>query len=562
MTTQGAYQYLEDQDRSWPITHDTTTHNETSKHSTKRPAAFYISFVSLCVISFLTALDAVIVASSLSEIAKSLDATSEAAFWCGTGFLITQAVTPPVYAALSEGFGRKVCILTALMIFLLASVLCGAARSIAWLIAARAMQGLGAGGLNVTSNIIVTDMVGLRDRGKFTGMFALTSALGLLSGSLVGSSIAEFASWRWIFYINIPICLIPLAGLFFFLRLQQVKAPVIATLKRIDWIGILLLTLSSLSFLLGVTTGGILQPWGDARTIVPLVLGILGFVGFVFYEKLYAKIPLIQLRIFTRRTPAAGYVTTFAHGFIVWSISYLLNIYFTGAIGHTMFRAAVDTLPGAILAPAAAITGFLLSWTKRFQKIIWVSWIFIVCGLSGLTTFRPSSPAGAQYGIQVIVALGAGAIFPARMLAIQSDQLDEDVPMATSFVIFIMGLGQAFGVGISGAVFQNRWDALVKEILQSGMLKGYIIMGDEAQSAVLMLGKLPKDVEEIYRNTAAKALEASWMLLAIIAGVAFLTSLFMKNLTLDKDSKTTQKFLTDTRNESSSSETDLLVSRA
>lgn len=154
-----------------------------------------------------------------------------------------------------------------------------------------------------------------------------------------------------------------------------------------------------------------------------------------------------------------------------------------------------------------------------------------------MATLRANSSPAAQFGFQVITAIGSGALFPSRMLAVQADQDENDLPMAVSFVVFIMGLGQAFGVGVGGQAFQSQWDALVEQAQKvPGKLPAqFVIPGSDAQSAAFIFDAFPQDIQILYRDINAKALSTVWIVLATAAGVAFLSSLFMKDLTLDKN---------------------------
>ncbi|PNP83704.1 hypothetical protein FNYG_02921 [Fusarium nygamai] len=544
-------------DDDWnQLFHDEHEGSRPTKKSQARYKRFWGVMSCISVLTFITSVDGVVVASVLPKISEELDATTETAFWCGTGFLMTQAIVPPLYGSFSEVFGRKACILVAVGVFLIASILFATAQNIAWLVAARVAQGIGAGGLVALSPVIVTDMVDLRDRAKYSGSFSLVGALGLIAGNFIGPAFAEHISWRWVFWINVPLCIGSAAGLFFCLRLQSTKKRFAETARTMDWLGMVIMVVAVTLLLTGITTGGVLSPWRSAQTIGFITGGVVGVFVFVVHEGCYAKMPFFPLRIFGNRTAASAFSTIFMHGYVVWTLSYVVILYFLGSRGHNLSQSAIDTLPSTgTLAPFAALAGFLISYTKRFQKVIWASWAISISGCILLSLMKAESPLAAQYGPQILVSLGLGPLFPARMMAVQASAAPDDVPIATSSVAFIMGLGQAFGVGVSGSVFQNTWNVLLESRMskvefpaKSGKFSipdKYVIRGNEAQDAAFLYnhGDFPQELQHFYRSLNSDSIGRVMLTLTAISGVAFLLSLLMENLSLDKDSHSSQKFV-------------------
>ncbi|KAG0649489.1 Efflux pump FUS6 [Hyphodiscus hymeniophilus] len=209
---------------------------------------FYLAFACLCICVYVAILDTVIIGYALPAIAVDLKTTSSQAYWCGTAYLISQTVVQPLYGSFSNIFGRKVCLMTALFLFTVASFLCAVAPDVRWLIGSRVMQGLESGGINVLVNVITADMVPIRDRGKYMGFTSLTGALGLVSGVVFGSVLAQKVSWRMVFYLNIPICIPTMVGISLFLNLKRPEK-VEEKLNQIDFVGVLGLTVSLVSTL-------------------------------------------------------------------------------------------------------------------------------------------------------------------------------------------------------------------------------------------------------------------------------------------------------------------------
>lgn len=195
---------------SSPCETSTTLPKDVKPKTETKSLAFILAFASIMASNFISIMDTVIVATALPAIAHGLNAKSNQAYWLGSGFLFAQAVSQPLYGTMSSVFGRKPCFVFSMALFTVASVFCATAQNVAWLIGARVFQGLGSGGILVVGSIIITDMVSLHERGKYIGILAFASALGLVSGILMGAAIGGLASWRM--YVVLPPFLFPFCG--------------------------------------------------------------------------------------------------------------------------------------------------------------------------------------------------------------------------------------------------------------------------------------------------------------------------------------------------------------
>jgi hypothetical protein len=232
--------------------------------------------------------------------------------------------------------------------------------------------------------MIITDMVSLRERAKYIGILSLASAIGLVSGIMMGAGIAGRASWRMsvlpnnninllthktrIFYINLPLCVPAIAGIYFFINLETGPLSILEKLKRVDWVGVVVLTGSLIALLYGITSGGVIHSWDSGAVIASIVIASFGLVLFLFYEHKYAKEPMIPLRIFASRTAAAAFVASFSLGFDLWAMQYYLIQYVSSlsynSAGTQTLRATYSfLLPNDILwlAPVCQFS-LALSW--------------------------------------------------------------------------------------------------------------------------------------------------------------------------------------------------------
>ncbi|OJD13743.1 hypothetical protein AJ78_05835 [Emergomyces pasteurianus Ep9510] len=522
--------------------------NISSTEKPKKSPAFYMSVFWLCLISVITSLDSVIITAIIPSVAKDLTGTTVQLFWCGTGFLLAQTVTIPLYGSFSDIFGRKWAINLALVIFTFGSILCATAKHMQWLVAARAVQGLGAGGNLSLVSVIISDITSLQERGSYMSLISLAWAVGTIAGVPIGGAIGERTTWRWAFWINVPICVVSIVGLTVSLRFKSAKTTLRAKIARIDFSGIFVFLGSTTSFLLGLTTGGTLHPWGSARVLVPLIIGVVGWGLFIYIELKHSREPMIPLRVFHDRTAATGgYSSVFFHGLILWSLSYYIIIFFLGATQHGLLHSAVETLPGsALVAPFSITAGIIMTKTLRVQKIIWAGWIIMTIGTGLNALLKPRSNGGILYGVRTIMPIGAGLLFPTTVVAVQSVQKGEDVGIATSVQVFARSLGQAFGVALGAVIFQNEFDRRVRRAVAAGGLMGtdprMRIPGSQADAAFDLIKTFPESVREAYRYVYADSLRTIWYVLTGISGFAFLVSLAMRDESLNKETKGRHQF--------------------
>ncbi|EER42825.1 conserved hypothetical protein [Histoplasma capsulatum H143] len=522
---------------------------ETSTEISKKSPAFYLSVFWLCLVSVITSLDSVIITAIIPSVAKDLPGTTMQLFWCGTGFLLAQTVTIPIYGSFSDIFGRKWALNLALIIFTFGSILCATAKHMQWLLAARAVKGLGAGGNLSLVSVIISDMTTLQERGSYMSLISLAWAVGTIAGVPIGGAIGERATWRWAFWINVPICVISIVGLTISLRLKTAETTLRAKISRIDFPGIFVFLGSTTSFLVGLTTGGTLYPWGSAKVLVPLIVGVAGWALFIHIEFKYPREPMIPLRVFHDRTAATGgYSSVFFHGLILWSLSYYIIIFFLGVTQHGLLHSAVETLPGsAFIAPFSIAAGIIMTKTLRVQKIIWTGWAIMTVGTGLNALLKPHSNGGILYGVRIIMPIGAGLLFPTTTVAVQCVQKGEDVGIATSVQVFARSLGQAFGVALGAVIFQNEFDRHASQAAATGGLIGsgnanMVIHGSQADAAFDLIKTFPENVQEVYRYVYADSLRTVWYVLTGISGFAFLVSLAMRDESLDKDAKGRHQF--------------------
>ncbi|CRK20251.1 hypothetical protein BN1723_017855, partial [Verticillium longisporum] len=285
---------------------------------------FFLAFAALSILMLAVALDATSLGVALPIMSTELGGTALQAFWSGTSYLLASTVLQPSFASMSAIVGRKYVVYVSCLLFTVGSIICAVAQNFTVLLIGRSIQGIGGGGIIALSEVIVTDLVPLAVRGQWLSILSAMWAIGTVAGPLMGAGFAQHATWRWIFWINLPLMAVGLLMIYFFLNQTELPGDLRTKLARFDWFGSFLFTAGSTILLFGISTGGVMYDWGSFRTLLPLILGILTLPVFAYWELHWAKEPIIDRGIFRNWTMIANYIMTVFHGMILWSLIYFL----------------------------------------------------------------------------------------------------------------------------------------------------------------------------------------------------------------------------------------------
>ncbi|KAI1159040.1 MFS transporter [Nemania serpens] len=242
---------------------------ETLSTQRKKPLQFYLAFLSLVIMALLVSLDSTVLSVAIPVITRELHGTSLDGFWANLTFLLAVVVTQPLYVTASDVIGRKPLLNAAFLIFFVGSIVFATAHSMAVIITGRLIQGLGGGGLDVLNEILICDITTLKERPFWIGLLSVPLAAGSILGSVLGALFTQYASWRYIGWINLPLVGIGFGLAAYALRLKPVHGSLLTRLRRLGWIGMLLFTVGSVAVALPLSWGGALYPWGSVRTILP-----------------------------------------------------------------------------------------------------------------------------------------------------------------------------------------------------------------------------------------------------------------------------------------------------
>ncbi|KAJ5478331.1 hypothetical protein N7530_003840 [Penicillium desertorum] len=445
---------------------------------------FWAIFPGLCIGGLLSALDTTILSTVLPTISHELD-SQELYVWAINGYFVSQTAVQPLYGQVANIFGRRWPMILSVALFALGSGLCGGASSTEMLIAARVIQGLGGGGINVMTEIIVADLVPLRERQQIMGIVFTAFAVGTFIGPVVGGAIVDNTSWRWVFYINLPLCGVTLILMLLFLHVNYDRqSTVTAKLKRVDFAGNAILITSVISILLALTWAGTTHPWKSWRTIVPLLLGFAGMVAFLVYQgSRWCLEPTMPLRLFANRTAAITYVLSFLHGIILYWVSLFLPVYFQSILEATPEKSGIDLFASVIpMVPAAIIGGVLITVTGKYKELLVAGFVLMAVGMGLFTMLDDRTNTVRWVVYQVVLALGSGISLIATLPAVLASLPESDVATATATWAFLRSFGSIWGVSIPSAIFNTRFTDLVGRIA-SPQLRSVLVGGGAYQLA-------------------------------------------------------------------------------
>ncbi|KAF8962048.1 hypothetical protein BGZ46_001232, partial [Entomortierella lignicola] len=386
-----------------------------------------VVFIGLMLGVFLASLDQTIVSVCTTKIANDFHSLNDIP-WVGTAYLLTSTSFQPLYGRFSDIFGRKTTFLFGITVFLIGSALCGAAQNMTWMIIARGIAGIGSGGIMSMVMIIITDIVSLRERGKYQGMIGAAFGFSSVIGPLLGGVLSDKASWRWAFFINLPIGAITIFTVVKVLHLPHTSGSFKEKIKRIDFLGSIALIAGLVMVLLPLNWGGSTYAWNS-----PLVIGLFCAGGavlgiFCLIEWKQASEPIIPFRLFKSRTNSAVFATSLFLGMGFFGVMFFLPLYYQIVHKETATQAGLEMLPLIVGLLIASIgSGVLISKTGYYRPFIWVGLAIATVGCGLLTLLSVDSSRGVEIAYLFIVGLGVGFCMQTVALAIQSSVEPKDI---------------------------------------------------------------------------------------------------------------------------------------
>jgi EmrB/QacA subfamily drug resistance transporter len=407
-------------------------------------------FAALMLGMFLAALDQTIVSTALPTIVGDLGGLNHLS-WVVTSYLLASTVSTPLYGKLGDMLGRKPIFLAAILIFLAGSMLAGLSQSMEELIGFRALQGIGAGGLMVGAQAIIADIVPPRERGRYMGLIGSVFAVASVAGPLLGGFLVDSLSWRWVFYVNLPVG--ALAVLIVVTRLH-LHTPTVR--HKIDLLGAGLLSAGVASLILVTTWGGSQYAWGSSTIVGLAVVGVLLLVVFVWWET-RAPEPILPLKLFRSRVFAVSNAMGFTIGMAMFGAIVFIPLYLQLVYGASPTSSGLRLLPlMAGLLVAAIASGRIITRIGRYKIFPVVGTSVLVVGMFLLSRLGVGTAPWLASVYMAVVGVGIGLVMQVLVLVVQNDVAPRDIGVATSTATFFRSVGGSFGVAIFGAIFASR----------------------------------------------------------------------------------------------------------
>jgi EmrB/QacA subfamily drug resistance transporter len=479
-------------------------------------------FAALMLGMFLAALDQTIVSTALPTIVGELGGLAHLS-WVVTSYLLAATVTTPIYGKLGDMYGRKPVFLAAILIFLAGSMLAGLSQSMGELIGFRALQGAGAGGLMVGAQAIIADIVPPRDRGRYMGLIGSVFAVASVAGPLLGGFFVDNLSWRWVFYVNMPV-----GGLAVAIVLLRLHLHAPHTRHAIDYLGAALLSGGVGALILVTTWGGNEFPWGSATIVGLGIAGVLLLAAFVWQERRAAE-PILPLTLFRSSVFAVSSAMAFWIGMAMFGAIVFIPLYLQLVYGASPTSSGLRMLPlMAGILVAAIGSGRAISRIGRYKVFPIAGTAILVVGMYLLSRLGAGTPPWAASVYMLVVGVGIGLVMQVLVLVVQNDVRPQDVGVATSTATFFRSVGGSFGVAIFGAIFASRLTdqlARLPSAVTARLGSGVHLNPEQAQN-------LPPSVHADFLQAFAHALHGVFLWGMALAVVPFVLSWLLKEVPL------------------------------
>ncbi|KAI9044278.1 putative MFS drug transporter [Aspergillus affinis] len=494
-------------------------------------------FLACSTVDLIALMDQTTLAASLSIIGNALHASDQTS-WISGGYFVTSTCFQLLYGRLSDVWSRKLVLFVGLGIFFFGSLAASLAQTATQLIIFRAFTGVGGGGLMTVAQMIVSDVVPLRERGKYQGILGAVVALANGIGPVIGGALASINedSWRWIFRLNLPLAAITTLSVLFFMPLRKVTGDWKVKLKAIDFFGVVLALGGTAVLLLGLTWGGGEYPWQSAHVITTLVVGFAICVAFVLWQWKGTSVPLVPMRIFTSRIVNGACLTMFVNG---WN--FLVQVYYIPTFYQLVFEYST-VKAGAMLLPitlmqtvSSTVSGLVVHWVGRYRECILFGWMIWAVGLGLFSTLDKSSGLGKQIGYGILTGVGVGNTLQPALIAVQAGVDRREMAVVTSFRNFVRNLGGTLGLAIAGTIINNLISSAVSSLGLSDSEKRSFLSSPQNY-----LSQLPAEEADHARSLLIPAYQKGFRIIFIIGAALsalafFLAAWLMPQVSLNRD---------------------------
>lgn len=498
---------------------DNTAGHEDNGRASEQAPSIRLLFSALLLVMLLAALDQTIVSTALPTIVGEFGGLENLS-WVVTAYLLASTIVVPLYGKFGDLFGRKIVLQVAIVVFLFGSVLCGLAQNMTQLILMRALQGLGGGGLLVVTMAVVGDVIPPADRGRYQGLFGGVFGLATVVGPLIGGLLVQHFSWRWIFYINLPLGVFALLviGTVFQSRVNRIK-------HEIDYLGAAYLASALTCIILFTSQGGTVMAWSDGQLWCILAFGLVSLGGFIYEERLASE-PIIPLGLFRNRTFVLCSLIGFIIGMSLFGSVTFLPLYLQVVKDSTPSQAGMQLLPlmGGIMI-SSIVSGRLISKRGKYRIFPIIGTLCALAGMILLGTLTNSTPVHLLYLYISLLGLGLGMVMQVMILAAQNSVEPQHMGVATSSATLFRSIGGSIGVAVFGAIFTN--------VLHSRLA---VLLPEDAQLprslGAAAVHHLPAALQQDYLQAFGGAIHSVYQIAAWVMVLAFALTWLLKDVPL------------------------------
>jgi len=485
---------------------------------------------------FVSILATSIVSTSLPLIIADLAGSQSAFTWVVTATLLTTTVSTPIWGKLADLVDRKLLVQVALVISVVTSALAGLAQNTEMLIAMRALQGIGAGGLTALGTVLIADIISPRERGRYMGLMGSVMAVGTIGGPLLGGLITDAAGWRWNFFVGLPFAVAAIVVLQRTLHLPHTPRRRV----RIDWAGAVLLSVTISTLLLWITFAGTSFAWTSWQSLVMIGVTVLGVVAIVWVESRAAE-PMIPLRLFRNRTVVLTVLASVAVGIAMFGTQVFLSQYLQLARGRTPTESGLLTIPMVLgTFVASTLSGRAISRTGRYKSVMVAGAVLLTGGLGLMGTIDEHTSFVLLGTYMAVVGCGVGMLMQNLVLATQNTLPITDMGAGTSTVAFFRTLGGAVGVSALGALLSSRVSHLLTDGL-AGIGVDPSAMGSGGTTSLPDMATLPGPVRQVVEHAFGVGVAELFLIGAPIALLSLGAVLALREVPLGRASGIEQR---------------------
>jgi EmrB/QacA subfamily drug resistance transporter len=493
-----------------------------------------VIIIALMLAMLLAALDQTIVSTALPRIATDLHGLNKLS-WVATAYLLTSAISTPIYGKISDQFGRKKIFQFAIVLFLIGSALCGLSQNMNELVGFRALQGVGAGGLMSLAMTIVGDVVSPRQRGKYLAYFGAVFAISSVAGPVLGGFFTDTLSWRWVFYINLPLGVIALTAI-----ATRLHLPVRKSDKKIDYVGGALLAATTIPIILGTVWGGVTYPWGSKTILGLFIGGIIAAIVFALWER-KAPEAILPTKLFKNDIFSVSVVLSLLSGMALFAAILFIPEYQQIVRGYSAVKSGLLLLPLVLGMLVTLVTSGKLITKYGHYRIFPIVGTFVTA--LGIWLFSHLTLHTSQMELtiwMVILGAGIGSFLQVMTLAIQNAVPRSELGIATASATFFRSMGSALGGAVFGAILTNRLTHHLNQLLPHGTASAAAVVNPatiQAGVSSSAIAKLPPTISHDVLTAFVLSFHDMFLIAIPVIVLAFLVALFLRETPLRDTTK-------------------------